>query len=280
MKKPEREALDAYFAEGDSWARDRQDMLWRSLNMARIAASVATVIAVCEAFALMALAPLKSVQPYALLVDRQTGFVQALKPLDPQLVSSEAALTQSFLVQYVIAREEFDFSTVQTDYRKVALWSSGQARTDYLTRMQASNPESPLSLYSRSTTIDVHVKSVTPMGSNVTMVRFDTRRRDAGGQMSLAQPWVAAIRYSFSNEPMSAGDRFVNPLGFKVLGYRRSPEVLSSVPPQSLTAPDGLQPVQAHHGREQSLSDLIGRRTNGATTNPPQAGPPSGTVRP
>ena len=28
--------------------------------------------------------PLKTVEPYTLLVDRQTGFVQALKPLDPR----------------------------------------------------------------------------------------------------------------------------------------------------------------------------------------------------
>ncbi len=53
------------------------------------------------------------------MVDRQTGFVQALKPLDTQLVSGDKALTQSFLVQYVIAREGYDRSTLQADYRKV-----------------------------------------------------------------------------------------------------------------------------------------------------------------
>ena len=201
------------------------------------------MVAICEALALMALAPLKTVQPYTLLVDRQTGFVQALKPIDPQLVSSEAALTKSFLVQYVIAREGFDYNALQSDYRKVALWSAGEARADYLAHMQASNPASPLSLYARSTTVDVQVKSVTPIGMNVSMVRFDTRRHDAGGQMSLAQPWVVAVRYAFSNEAMSEGDRFLNPLGFKVLSYRRSAEVL--MPPSEERAAAVVRPPSA-----------------------------------
>ncbi|WP_163366505.1 VirB8/TrbF family protein, partial [Klebsiella aerogenes] len=82
--------------------------------------------------------------PYTLLVDRQTGYVQALKPLDAQQVSANAALTQSFLVQYVIARESFDAAALQSNYRKVSLWSAGEARNAYVAGMQASNPESPL----------------------------------------------------------------------------------------------------------------------------------------
>jgi type IV secretion system protein VirB8 len=34
------------------------------------------------------------------------------------------------------------------------------------------------------------------------------------------------IRYRFSGEPMTREDRFVNPLGFQVLHYRRDAEAL------------------------------------------------------
>lgn len=80
------------------------------------------------ALALVLLTPLKTVEPYTLLVDRQTGFVQAVDPLEPQRISGDAALTQSFLVQYVIARESFDIDSVQSSYRKVSLWSADSAR--------------------------------------------------------------------------------------------------------------------------------------------------------
>ncbi len=224
--KNDKAALTAYFAEGDSWAYDRNETLRRSRKAAWIVAGAACVVAVCEAIALVALTPLKTVEPYTLLVDRQTGFVQALKPVDAQLVTSDAALTQSFLVQYVIAREGYDYTALQSDYRKVALWSGGQARADYLTNMQASNPASPLVRFPRSTTIDVEVKSVSSLGRNSALVRFDTRRRDAGGQARIMGSWVAVVRYSYSNAPMSVADRMINPLGFRVTGYRRNPEIL------------------------------------------------------
>ncbi len=65
------------------------------------------------------------------------------------------------------------------------------------------------------------------MNDDTAMVRFDTQRRDAGGQPHPAQPWVAIVRYGYSGEPMSVADRMINPLGFKVSSYRKSAEALT-----------------------------------------------------
>lgn len=254
MKKQERESLDAYYKEAGSWGHDRQDALRTSRRTAWIAATVAAVIAVLEAFALMLLTPLKTVEPYTLLVDRQTGFVQALTPLDPARVAGDAALTQSFLVQYVIARESFDIDALQSNYTKVALWSSGAARSSYISGVQISNPESPLARYPRSTVIETRVKSVSPIAPNVAMVRFDTQRRDAGGNAQPVRAWVAVVRYRYSGAPMRLEDRFVNPLGFEVMRYQRNAEALPAVPepplPNAQLAPSKLpvgplQPIPA-----------------------------------
>ena len=75
--------------------------------------SAPSLIAILEAIALIVLMPLKTVEPYTLLVDRQTGFVQALRPIDAERIAPDRALTQSFLVQYVIAREGFDIDSLQ-----------------------------------------------------------------------------------------------------------------------------------------------------------------------
>jgi type IV secretion system protein VirB8 len=234
MNEQSRESLDAYYAEAASWNRDRQEALRNSRRIAWWVAIGASVIAVAEALALILLTPLKTVVPYTLLVDRNTGFVQALKPLDPDKVAPDAALTQSLLVQYVIARESFDIDMMNESYHKVGLWSAEQARSDYLNTVQASNPQSPLVLYPRTTVVETRVKSVSPVGRNVAMVRFDTIRRDAGGQVQLPRPWVAVIRYRFSGEPMKLEDRFLNPLGFQVLRYRRDAE---AVVPEAVIAP-------------------------------------------
>lgn len=243
MKKDAKAALDAYFAEGDSWASDRNAALRRSRQVAWWVAGAAGFIAIAEALALMFLAPLKTVVPYTLLVDRQTGFVQALKPLESQSITADRALTQSFLVQYVIAREGFDIDALQSDYRKVALWSTGAARNGYVASIQASNPASPLMRLPRSSTIDVRIRSVTSLGADSAMVRFETVRRDAGGQTRPAQPWVSVMRFSYSGEPLSAEDRMINPLGFKVLRYRRSAETLPA--PESSPQPGSANPIPA-----------------------------------
>lgn len=245
MKKTSREALNAYYREAGSWATDRIGALRRSCRIAWIVAAAAAVVAVAEAVALVMLMPLKTVVPYTLMVDRTTGFVQALKPLDPDQITPDRSLVQSMLVQYVIARESFDIATLQANYEKVGLWSAERARSDYLNLMRASNLDGPLTLYPRSSIVETRVKSVSRLDAQSALVRFETVRRDEGGQYQPARPWVAIVQYRFSGEPMSAGDRFLNPLGFQVLDYRRDPEALPVADRVVQTDPYELEAIGA-----------------------------------
>lgn len=244
MNKPTTEPLEDYYREAASWSQDREKTQRSTLRLAWIIAAAATTVAVLEAIALVVLLPLKTVEPYTLLVDKHTGHVQALRPLNPEQISANTALTQSFLVQYVIAREGFAIDTIQANYRKVALWSGEAARSQYLAAMQPGHPDNPLVRYPRSSTLEVTVKSVSPLAPNVALVRFDTQRRDANGRVLPPNAWAAVIRYTYSGEPMSLEDRFINPLGFRVLRYRRDPEALpasapSENPPETNPATPG-----------------------------------------
>lgn len=243
MNKHARETLDAYYAEAASWNRDRVQSMRTSHRLAWWIAGGAGLVAVLEAVALVLLTPLKTIEPYTLMVDRTTGYVQALKPLDKATVAPDSTLTQSFLVQYVIGRETFDMASLNANYRKVALFSADAARSTYLSMMQVSNPESPLLRYPRTTVVDARVKSVSPIGQNAALVRFDTVRTDANGRVQLPSPWVAIIRYRYSNAPMSLEDRFVNPLGFQVTSYRKDPEALP--PEQTVSNSAAAQPAAA-----------------------------------
>lgn len=210
----------------DSWATSVTDGLERSRRIAWIVASVAAFIAVLEAIALVFLMPLKTVEPYTLLVDRQTGNVEALAPLDTQMITPDAALTRSFLVQYVIARESFDADNLQQDYRKVALWSEGDARRRYINQMQATNPSSPLAYLPSRATLKTEVRSVSSLSADSSLVRFTTTRNDPGAQPQPPQYWAAVVNYGFSGASMSEEDRMLNPLGFQVTRYRRDAEKL------------------------------------------------------
>lgn len=237
MNKRSRVSLDNYYTEAESWSADREAALRNSRSVAWKVATGAAVLALLLAVALTLLLPLKKEVPHLLLVDRHTGYVQSLDALDERKLTANWALTQSLLAQYVIARESYEIDSVQLNYRKVALWSAEKARSDYLASMQASSPQSPLVRYPRDAIVETQVKSVSAVGRNVAMVRFDTQMRSAGAASATSvASWVALIRYRYSGEPMALEDRLVNPLGFQVVRYRKDqealPVVVQSVPPQ------------------------------------------------
>jgi type IV secretion system protein VirB8 len=161
-----------------------------------------------------------------LLVDRQTGNVEALAPMDAQVVAPDSALTRSFLVQYVTARESFALPTLQDDYRKVSLWSDGKVRDAYERAMNAATPNSPLAVLPRNASIRTEVKSVSNLGEGRALVRFQTTRIDPGASPQPPSHWAAIINYSFSAAEMTEEDRYTNPLGFQVTSYRRDAETI------------------------------------------------------
>lgn len=239
------EEPDPHYANARSWALDRADALARWARTGWIVAGIAITVAALEALALAAIAPLKTVVPYTLLVDRTTGYTQTLEGLHPQTIIPQAALTQSLLAQYVIARESFDIDSLRDQYRQVGLWSAGDARRDYLGLIPATNPLSPMNIYPRDALVSTSVSSVNTDSSGKARVRFITERRDTPTAPVTRSWWVVEIDHHFTREPMTADDRLVNPLGFAVTRYRRfqetAPQLPSSTP--QLTEPGPYQAV-------------------------------------
>ncbi|WP_230771587.1 virB8 family protein [Sphingomonas sp. Leaf4] len=240
----------SYFARSRSWADDGVERAARSRRIAWTIAGVAVGGMALEAVALAMLAPLKTVQPVTLLVDRNTGFVQALDPVTPQRVAADAALTDAYLAQFVMAREGFDRATVQRDYRRVALWSAGPARSSYLATMAAGNPANPAVALPAGTIVSVRVKSVSRLRPGLSLVRFDTTRTTGDGRPEKAQPWISVVRFRFSDAPMSFADRLENPLGFQVAGYRRDAEApVTEARPLPSSGPSTAVPQREYTAR-------------------------------
>lgn len=244
---------DSYYAASQSWADERDASFRRSRALAWTIASVAAGVALLEAVALAALAPLKTVEPYTLLVDRATGHTQVLRGSGASVITPDNALTQSLLAQYVVARESFDITDIAYEYRKVALWSAPEARRDYAGKMQASNPLSPFNRLPRTSIVRTTIRSVSPLGQNSALVRFETERVDQGQDQGPHAYWVAVLRYRFVQAPASLDDRLINPLGFQVTHYRRDqeapPPIVQTPPPPVLVAPPA--PRSAEGGARQ-----------------------------
>lgn len=227
-EKPPAADRDAYYADAASWSNDVHGALRLSRRMAWIVALGLGAIAVLEAIALVVLMPLKTVVPYTITVDRQTGYIETAQGLNPGRLSQDTAVTEAFLAQYVMAREGYDVADLQSTYRKVAMWSAGEARDQYLRRMAATNPQSPMKLYPATTVLQPVIKSVSLLSRNSALVRFDVERHDYGAASGDRQAYAAVVGYRYTGAPMKMGDRFLNPLGFQATSYRRDSEMIGS----------------------------------------------------
>lgn len=215
---------DTYYTAARSWADDRVAAALRQMRLAWIVAGVSGGIAATLAIALALLVPLKTVAPYVVTVDRQSGAVEVATTLTDGKLTQNEAVIQAQLAGYVRARETFDETDLRVQYAQVQRLSAAPVARVYVAAMAAANPASPLRTLGRGDTVAVDIKSVSLLSPGVAMVRFDTRRSSQSGGTASVQSNVAAISFGFANAPLRIEDRFENPLGFQVTRYRRDIE--------------------------------------------------------
>jgi type IV secretion system protein VirB8 len=226
-----------YYEAASSWAQDTHATLRASRRTAWIIAGVAIGVASLQAIAIAFLLPLKQSVPYTITVDRETGYVQTTRGVNLGNLTETDAIAQSFVVQYVLARESFEATDYRENYRKTMMWSQGGAETEYARDWDKNNPNGAAQRYRPTTRVKVTVKSVTILGPRSAMVRFDTEQTEGPSSGGMRQPWVASVGYSFSGKPVSEQDRYLNPLGFQVASYRRDAETTGPIAVAAPPAP-------------------------------------------
>ena len=215
-----------YYAAAKSWSDGQASVTARETRIAWRIAAGASVIALLLALALAFLVPLKTVQPYVLTVDRQTGAVESATTVQSGRLSQNEAVIQAQLAGYVIARETFDATDLAEKYRRVQVMSSRPVAAAYVAQMAATNPESPLQSLNRGDTVSIKIRSVSLISEGAALVRYTATRSAQGGGASPPANFVAAISFGFNGRPLRQADRYDNPLGFQVTRYRRDAEGL------------------------------------------------------
>ena len=135
---------DKYYASALSWVDERVTAERRMRKIAWGVAGLSGLLSLILAITMMLMMPLKSVQPYVVTVDRQTGAVEVATTLKGGKLSENDAVIQAELANYVRTRETFDATDLATNYRRVQLRSSGNVRGAYVAAMAANNAASPL----------------------------------------------------------------------------------------------------------------------------------------
>lgn len=207
-----------------------------SRRHAWVVTAMLIVICAAQAAAIAIMLPLKDVVPYTILVDRQTGYMETVRAVNTGALKDDEAVVSSFLAQYVLQRETFDPADFEARYKRVALWSADQARTDYIDSYRGG-PQSVLAGMRPGSTIAVRVKSIEVLSNTTARVRFDLTRSDPG-MVPETRDYQTLATFRFTGAPMRMEDRLINPLGFQVTAYRRDAEFVTAAnePPPALPA--------------------------------------------
>ncbi len=227
-------AADAYFAEVASWETDKAREAARTVRLVAWGGALGWVTALAACGALIALMPLKRVEPFVIRVDNATGVVDVV-PTAAGTATPGEAVTRYFVMHYVQTCERFNFATAESDYEECAALQAAQRNQQWAARWARSNPESPLNKYLDGTSVHVQVAAVSffERGSGVAdlaQVRYVLGKRSSEGAAEAQTHWIATLQYAYAEPSTDPRLRRWNPLGFKVLEFKAEPETMPAAP--------------------------------------------------
>ena len=222
-----------YYTEGLRWEEEIYRKTARSRALAWTVSLFCMTVALISLGVVWALVPLKTFEPYVVVVDKTTGFTEVTRALQPGgRVTQDEAVTMANVVRYVRARETYDAKGLKDNYDLAQLLSDEQAARDLANLFAPSNANNPAKILGANTTVSVTVKSVTFPNTRTALVRFQTDEK--GLNTTTARHWVGVVRFRYSGAPVRNEWRFDNPLGFQVIEYRRDQETVT--PSEGITA--------------------------------------------
>lgn len=225
--KAERLTIDRrYYVEGVTWEEDIARKNRNSRALAWIVATLMSLVAIAALVILAMLVPLKTYEPYMVVVDKTTGFVEVKRPMAEGPLTQDEAVTTFNVVRYIKARETYDPKALKDNFDLAQLLAAGDAARELTELYSPANAQNPVKVLGTNTIVSVEIKSVTFPNNHTALVRFSTEQKSATDIVN--GNWVSLVRFRYTSTPMRNEFRFDNPLGFQVLEYRRDQETAPS----------------------------------------------------
>jgi len=206
-----------YFGLASAWDEELYGKLKTDRRIAWIVAGVSAAIAMLSVIALMMITPLKTVEPYVIMVDKTTGYSEAQRKLvynETNPLTELESVVLAEINQYIISRETFDPTDLNTRFLRVQLSTDASEFTRY-TRIV----EKEVNQFGPEVRRFVSIKSIVPnLNTKSATIRFSTETINL--TRSTTQHWVATLTYDFLDLPLQMKHRYLNPLGVIIQSYR------------------------------------------------------------
>ncbi|MDM7852974.1 type VI secretion protein (plasmid) [Pseudochrobactrum algeriensis] len=221
------ENLRSYYQSGEQWEQQIYKKAERSKRLAIFVAVIASVVAILAIITLMMLVPLKTFEPYIVVVDKNTGYTEVKSGLTVEdNITDKQAVTQANIVRYIRAREGYDPYAIEENVSLAGLLSTGSAANELQRIYSVSNAQNPARVYGKNKRLTANIKSVTMPNDNTALVRFSLIEKSDTD--AIERHYISVVRYRYTDTPATNEWRFENPLGFQVYDYRREQETITN----------------------------------------------------
>lgn len=221
IKKPLNKQAQEYIQVAKDFEKSEIERVKKNAKLAWRLMAASMVITVISIVAVAMLTPLKSVQPFVIRVDNNTGLTDTVSVMKQRQDSYDEIVDKYFLKQYVQYREGYDWETIQTTFDATKLMSNDAVAAEFAALYAGEN--APHKVLRNSRKVLIRVQSVAFLGE-LAQVRFTKQAIAVGGtandQQSPPIKMIATIAWEYQGGKMSEQDRLINPLGFKVKSYR------------------------------------------------------------
>lgn len=188
----------------------------------------AIAVAVLLAVALMGLTPLKTVEAFVVRVDNVSGVTEVITSSDEKSFKSTEAQDIYWVNKYLMARESYDWFTIQDNYDLIGLLSAKHVADEY--QALFTGKEALHKRLGSNTSIEIKIISINPRVEDGSAVcRFAKYEIPKGYDKTKVIPvyYTATIIYTYNfTSKMSIEDRRINPFGYQVTSYRADPEAV------------------------------------------------------
>ncbi len=160
------------------------------------------------------------IEPFVIEIDKKSGIATMIKPLSVNEYSANTAILRSLIIQYIKAREEYNYYLFNQNADFVRVSSNPSIYYSYKSAVFMNNPNSPYNLLGKNGSISIKLKSIIFPAENTAQIRISIETINSMGN-TIKVDKIILMSFSFdTNTQITDEDRLLNPLGFVVTLYK------------------------------------------------------------
>jgi len=206
--------------EARNWYSDRHESIVVQRNLLLVLTCVMLVTILLGVFMVGQVTLSKTVDPFVIEVEETSGITNVVNPISRKDLLTNEALQRYFIIKYLRAREGYSAIDYEYNYSTIVRLFSAP-KVYQMFKRSLSDDRNPIALYGKQGEAVVKLRSVQFLGTGVAQVRFAVLE-----PKGVRRNKIATLDFKFMQMEMTSDERYVNPLGFQVTGYRVDDETL------------------------------------------------------